>query len=236
MEAAYDILVFVHVLTGAVGLLLLVIPLLARKGSRVHRSAGWAFGLAMALSMVTALAISASWIAAPQAIARWRDGDPVRAVTVLRVFGLFFGLLGLLGMHTLASGLQAIGRRRRSWRWLAPLVRRLAIATAVAGPAVLVIGLFYVKVLLLVVGAMGTWAGVAALRSTPQTGPSTVLLAHVEGMLGVATVATTAFFVQLTSRLGAHTFALWVWAVPLVAGHLATVLWQRRVRAGQYTA
>ena len=239
VKAVYDVLVIAHVLTGAVGLLSLALPLLARKGSRRHRLTGWGFAIAMAISMSTALLISASWIAIPLVVKPQSPGvDPHEASETLRAFGMLFGVLALLGGHALAAGLGAIGARRRRWPWLLPLARVQGLGLLVAGPLLLLIGISRGSVLLMAIGGLGIVSGIASRRmpllASAYTSRQTVLIAHVEAMLGVATVATTAFFVQMGGSLGLGAFSLWVWAVPVSLGHFATVLWRRRVRRGAY--
>lgn len=241
VKAAYDVLVIVHVLTGALGLLSLALPLLARKGSRRHRLAGWVFAVAMGISMSTALLVSATWIAVPLVVKPQSAGvDPQKAAEVVRAFGLFFGVLGLLGGHALAAGLGAIGARRRVWPWLIPVARAFAVALLVAGPLLVLVGVSRGSVLLIAIGGLGTVSGIGGRRmpllARGYASRQTVLVAHVEAMLGVATVATTAFFVQVGGRLGLGEFSLWVWALPVALGQVATVLWRRRARAGTYGA
>ncbi len=232
MTALYQAIVFVHVVAGGIGLLSLAIPLIARKGGPLHRRAGWLFAIAIGVATLSSLIIAASWICIPAVV----KPKAVGQVAALRTFGAFFGLLGLAGANALISGIAAIGRRRASITWLRPLATRTTWALAIASPAVVWLGFASGSILLIAFGALFTVGAIADLRRPALSGHRTVLVAHVEAMLGAGTVATTAFTVQFASRLGAASqFALVSWMAPVALGMLATVVWRRRVAAGRYT-
>ncbi|MEM6992731.1 MAG: hypothetical protein AAF721_19610 [Myxococcota bacterium] len=217
------------------GLAALAVPLAARKGGRLHRRAGWLFSGALALSLVTALMIAAAWIAIPLVV----KPDAARYVEALRQFGAFFGLLGLAGSHALVSGIGAIGRRSAAAPWLRGLERKLTWMLLIASPVVAWLGLTGGSVLLAAFGILFTVDTVSGLRRPRPPIGRTVIVAHVDSMLGAATVATTAFTVQIVSRIdAAQQFSLMVWMVPVALGFGATAWWKRRLAraGGRYTA
>lgn len=233
MESLYSVVVWIHVITGGVGLATLAVPLVARKGSVLHRRAGWVFVASMAVSLALALLIAASWIAVPLVV----KPEAVGHVADLRRFGAFFGLLGLAGAHALFGGIAAIGRRRRQRPWLSVVARRLPWTLVVAGPIVFWAGLSGDSVLLMVFGGLFAVGAIGDVRRPAAAHDKTVLVAHVEAMLGAATVATTAFTVQIVGRLdAAAAFSVTAWMVPVGLGMLATRVWRGRVQRGRYTA
>ena len=233
MESLYSVVVWTHVVTGGVGLATLAVPLVARKGSRLHRRAGWVFVASMSISIAFALLVAASWILIPLTV---KPGAG-QHVADLRRFGAFFGLLGLAGAHALFGGIAAIGRRRRQRPWLGIVARRIPWALVVAGPLTFWAGLSGDSILLMAFGGLFTVAAIGDVRRPAVSHDKTVLVAHVEAMLGAATVATTAFTVQMVSRIGgASAFSLTVWMVPVGLGMLATWIWRGRVQRGRYTA
>lgn len=233
MESLYSVVVWIHVIAGGVGLATLAVPLVARKGSRLHRRAGWVFVMSMAISLALALLIAASWIAIPLVV----KPDAADFVPALRRFAAFFGLLGLAGAHALFGGIAAIGRRRRERPWLSVVARRLPWTLLVAGPIVFWAGVSGDSVLLMAFGGLFTVGAIADVRRPPVHHDKTVLVAHVEAMLGAATVATTAFTVQIVGRIDhAAAFSVVAWMVPVGLGMLATRVWRGRVQRGRYTA
>ena len=47
LGAMHDLLLTPHVIAGVVALASMIVPLVARKGGRLHRRAGWVFVIAM---------------------------------------------------------------------------------------------------------------------------------------------------------------------------------------------
>jgi len=233
VETLYAIVVWTHVIGGALGLATLAVPLLARKGSTLHRRAGWVFVVSMGISIALSLLIATAWIAMPLVV----KPNAVDHVADLRRFGAFFGLLGLAGAHALFGGVAAIGRRRRERPWLGRVARRIPWTLVVAGPVVFWVGLAGDSVLLMVFGGLFAVGAIGDVRRPAVTHDKTVLVAHVEAMLGAATVATTAFTVQVVGRVdAAAAFSVTAWMVPVGLGMLATRVWKGRVQRGRYTA
>lgn len=231
MQWLYQAIVVVHIIAGAIGLLSLAVPLATRKGSAAHRGAGWVFVVAMALAVTCSLVIATSWLIVPL----WVKPSAAGHLGTLRTFGAFFGLLGLSGGNALLSGLAAIGRRRLTSPWLPRAARISTWALVLAAPAVVWLGFISGSVLLIAFGTLFTIGAVTELRRPAISGRATMVIAHLEAMLGAATVATTAFTVQFVSRIDAASeFSLWAWMAPVGAGMLATIVWRRRAARERY--
>ncbi|MEM1249577.1 MAG: hypothetical protein AAGK22_24590, partial [Acidobacteriota bacterium] len=91
----------------------------------------------------------------------------------------------------------------------------------------LVRGLPSMDPFLLVAAGMGTMNASSGWRTTSKSW----LRLHIEAMLGACTVATTAFVVQMTSRISTDVVAsALAWTLPVALGMGLTALWTRPLR------
>lgn len=229
MKDLYGAIVGLHIIGSSVGLLSLAGPLIAAKGSRAHRNAGWVFCTGMAVSVVTGVLIAGSWITIPALVKTIPAEHYEALVSQLRTFGWFFGLLSALAAYALIAGIGAIRNRDgRAPAWAA--AERASAATVTLLSAVVAgLGGWQGEPLLIGFGLLGLYNGVTGLR--PKKARPWIT-SHLDAMLGCATVATTAFTVQLFPRLGlGNRFNLVAWLAPLALGHVAAWWWTRRVTA-----
>lgn len=227
----YGAVVAVHIAAGALGLLSMFGALVAPKGSRSHRRYGWVFAVAMATTATTGVAVSLSWVVLP-GLVRSLPVDPAaatEAVKQIRAAGFFFLVLSLVTAQAIAFGLLA-SRERRCDPSRHPLGRAISWVLGLAAVAALVVCAAGFDPFLLVAGSLGLVNAVRSLRPSRQAAPW--LRTHIQAMLGGCTAATTAFTVQLSSRLTTGTIAMTLaWTVPVVLGVLATSVWTRKLRA-----
>jgi len=239
MHALYTTTLLAHIIAGAVGLLSMLAPLLARKGGRLHRRAGWVFVVSMGLASLTGLVIAALWLVAPLEARPPRTPlDPAaqaRYVEQLRTMSLFFGFIAVLVASSLWQGLVALRQRRGTIAWGNPVDRVLAVLTTGLGALLMVVGTVDVNLLLLGFGVLGVSSGIADLRFYARRShdPRAWMQRHLQAMIGGATAATTAFTVQFVGRTLAEAghggWMLVCWGLPPALGMLASHLWTRRV-------
>ncbi len=229
MKELYGAVVALHIAGSAVGLLSLAGPLVTKKGARAHRIAGWVFSVGMAISVVTGVAIAASWITIPALVKTIPAEHHDAAVAQLRMFGWFFGLLSALAGYALTAGIGAIrnrGGRRPAW---AATERAFAAVVTLLSAVVTGLGGWEGQPLLIGFGVLGFYNGIQGLRPKAER---PWIVSHIDAMLGCATVATTAFTVQLFPRLGlGNRFNLIAWLAPLAIGQLTVWWWTRRATA-----
>ena len=146
VETIRDLLRWLHISTGFVGLVAFWIPALARKGGRLHVAAGRVFGGCGYVVALTALG-STSWaLLHPSGWAGqgWRPVSlvevPADEIMVIAILG-FLALLLLGGVET---GFRAMRTRRRPDQFAAWRLRLISLAQAVASLALFVFGLFHV--------------------------------------------------------------------------------------------
>jgi hypothetical protein len=117
----YDTLLTLHIAAGTLALASMWIPLVARKGGRVHRRAGWVYVGAMTVLAVTAL---------PLGVALLTANEASRGVRLL--------LIALITGCVVSSAVRALGAKERTgarlhaWDLGIPAVLLLACVAATA--------------------------------------------------------------------------------------------------------
>src|SRR5712691_2225081 len=94
-------ILYLHIAGGSAALLSMFIPLVAPKGGRTHRRAGWVFVSGMAIVSVTALALSA---------ARYLFDPRPEAKT----FALFLFYIAILTGAGVSSGVRVLRAKNRT--------------------------------------------------------------------------------------------------------------------------
>lgn len=243
METLYGANVLVHAVAGGVGLVTMLVPLLATKGGRLHRRAGWVFTLAMGVVAVTGIAIALAWLLAPLEVkppARALDPEvQARYVAALRRAGVFFGFIAVFVGSAAWQGVVAIRQRRGAIAWGNPIDMAFAWATTGLAAVLLAVGVAEGEPLFMAFGVLGLVGGISDLRFYRRAKPErgAWLLRHLQAMLGGATAATTAFTVQVVGgMLDERGFGEWMlvaWGLPSVLGTVMSVWWSRRMRQEQ---
>lgn len=220
---AYDALVAVHAMAGAVGLLSMVVTLVAAKGTRSHRRVGGVFATSMAVTSTTGLLVALILTAAPNIA---HPEATAAALEQLRAAGVFFAVISLVTGQAVAFGVLA-SRHRDRGPSRHPLSRSINALLAAASVGALAMGIPSMHPYLLVAGGLGVTNALRAGRGDAQPW----LRTHVQAMLGGCTAATTAFTVQTVSRLSPESLVAGLaWTVPVALGMLGTAVWTRRLR------
>jgi hypothetical protein len=234
LHAIYGLGVFVHAAAGVVGLVVMPLALVTRKGGRWHRRAGLVFAAAMAVAAITGVAIAAAWLLDVSLVKRLPE-DPVRqaaAIAAHRVYGLFFLLLAILLAASVSGGVLSVwGRRSARAAALGPVVALgFGLALVSGGLTTTVTGLWVHAPLLVAFGLLGAASGVGELRiAARRSSPARAwMLRHAQGMLGAATAASTAFAVQMSGRMEGVA-SLLAWLVPVAIGTALTTWWSMRL-------
>ncbi|MFZ5841302.1 MAG: hypothetical protein ACOY3E_00250 [Pseudomonadota bacterium] len=233
MELLMELLRHVHVLAGALGLLLFWLPIFSRKGSPLHRRAGRYFLWCVYLIGSTSL-LSVSV----------RFGSELahgRTPTALPLFG-FMVLLAYLGVtvlvgawymrHVLIQKHDLAGLRRPLAWWLiglSALSSAVLFAVAWSVPSSANVLLYALSPL----GLLNSWTMSRHLRR-PDREPRAWFFEHMGHGIGLGIAFHAAFFV-----FGARVvFAQWLvgfwgllpWLAPVVIGVTANMLWERYYR------
>lgn len=211
----YDIVRWIHIGAGAVGLLSLGVPLAARKGGPVHVRAGRVYAWAMGISAVTGAYVAGVKIPDPAT----RDG------------GIFLLFVAVLAATTTVHGLRALHHKRRKGPVLGLPEVGLPGLLAVGGLAMAAWGLSRGIVLFTAFGLLGMLVGGNAFRwwARAPVGPKEWLLEHIGGMIGSGIGTVTAFLVVNAHRVDLPVPGWVVWLTPTFLGVPALVAWQRSV-------
>jgi uncharacterized membrane protein len=209
----FRLLLTLHIIGGSAALLSMFIPMVARKGGRAHRRAGWVFVAGMAVVSVTALLLSG-----------WRFFFDARPSA--RNGALFLFYIAILTAAGVSTGIRVLRARRsssapRQWDLgisallLATSVGMAAYGAASGVPLFLAFSL---------VGMLSGGSQLAYWLRKP-THHMHWWFEHMGSMLGSCIAATTAFLVVNADRFGSASDSLVVWLAPTIVGTPAIAIW-----------
>ncbi|HEY4238334.1 MAG TPA: hypothetical protein VGM88_00885 [Kofleriaceae bacterium] len=202
----HRILLYPHIVAGVVALAAMIVPLVAAKGGRVHRRAGWVFVGAMVGVSVTAFLL-----------AIWRFAQFDAQHPNARAIGFFLFGVAALTAAGVSSGIRALRFKTRTARHRNAWDLGIAAANVALALATLAYGIVGHRTLFVAFSFVGIVSGTGQLRYWLRA-PATRhhwWFAHMSGMLGSCLAALTALVVVNGAALGAPTFATLLWiAVP----------------------
>lgn len=229
MHAIYDIAQILHLVGGALGLLLVPVPIVVKKGGRIHTRVGKVFVLAMTIAGWTGLFMAATWLVAPLEFRPGRMTDaPVEAV---RGSGLFLGTIAVILLSALRKMVRAPQRKRE--KVVAPdlVDRALPLVSVIAGIATASTGLLHGRGLLIAFGTLAIVSGSADLRlvTRPLSSRMAWWYHHMSGAMVAVISALTAFLVfggrRWLAELVAEEWRWIFWIAPALVIVPATQLW-----------
>lgn len=230
----FHLFVTAHIITGAVGLIVFWVPIVARKGGAWHRRSGQVFTWSMLLTGSAAIGISLCTLTDPMATHPQLVSHPVfsDAQLVRAIFGWMMLGLAILTINLAWYGWQCNRNRRdhaanREWRNLT-----LQAATFIAATNCAWQGYLIGQPLMLGMSFIG-WATVATnlyFLYKPTVGPNDWLKEHIKALVGAGISVYTAFFafgaVRTFPELALQPV---IWAIPLVVGLTLIIYHQRKV-------
>jgi len=215
LEALIDVLLFIHVLAGIVGLLAALIAASNQKGSAPHRRIGMVFFWAMLVIGVTAIPVT------------------------------FFRPNPFLFFIALFSFYMAFAGYRRGRRGFTPRTLDLIVAIAMVGVSLVMIGYGLVMVFggkglgwaLVAFGGLGLAFGIVDTKDARRTITQTQKVqVHLARMLGGTIATITAVLVQqVTPFVQAEWAQILLWLGPTILLTPLIVVWQIRIqKTGRY--
>lgn len=233
MEHFFTGLRALHVLAGAVGLLLFWLPIFSRKGSPWHRRAGRGFLVCVNVIGWTALvSVTARLLLASLHGTGWRDLPAVDFLLLLGYLGLTVLIGGWYMRHVVRAKADPVQLRRPlAWTLAAVSVCSslllLWVAYRVASPAT---PLLYA---LSSLGLLNGWTMRRHLRA-PEREPQAWFFEHMGHGIGLGIAFHAAFFVfGARSMFDTWLVGVWgllPWLAPVVIGIGANLLWERHYR------
>ena len=256
IETAHAALRYSHIAVGFAGLPLFWIPVLTKKGSRVHVLTGRMFLCCATFVGLSGLASSVWAIVDPRSFSPglWTNAGPREAPYIAESLRFFFAMLAFLSMAVLASvvfGVAAIRTRRDHARLRHPFLLTVQTAQIVAALGLaafggwnLVLGFsdahplpeastakYWIPFALGGVSAIG---GATDLRYIlqPRPTPMSWWYKHMQNMAGVGIGFHTAILVFGASRfLAPYLPGAWQlapWLLPAIVGLPVLSYWTRR--------
>jgi len=197
MEHIDPIIRWLHVAAGILVLVTMVLPMVTKKGGRVHRRAGWIFVISMAI-----VCVSSAWMCIV-ALAGLQGVSVTGRGVMGREFGAFLLVVTLLSGQSIFSGIRVLRHKNRT----APVGNLLDLGPpAILGLSSIGLGIWGIaegSVLLIAFAVLGISIGVRdirALRRVP-TDKRHWWYAHMTGMFNGSVAALTAFLVINSENL-----------------------------------
>jgi len=210
----------VHIAAGALALLVLGVPLLSRKGSKLHVGFGRVYVYAMGVVAVTGVPLAAYGLS---------DPNPTRRANAL--FLLFVALFASESAWTGMRALRAMRDASQSRRSLDLVTPTLLLAASLG---LLGLGIAEGSVLYLAFALLGVAisTGRIAFWRKPARSRADAIVQHIGGM-GVSSITTFTAFVITNGRYLFHlrAFTVALWLVPVFLGAVALGAAQRKWRA-----
>lgn len=200
-------LFFSHAFAGALALLVLTIPLVSKKGGKLHVQAGTVYFLSMLYVGLSSFVITP-----------WRIFFDPNRTTESANFSLFLSYVSVFTLSAIWFGLMSLKAKLRRGPSRSPLFIGFPIVTLIAGLFIQVIGLKFQNNLLIVFPFLGHVASIQQMRYWMRALVERKhwWYAHMNGMF-VACIATiTAFLVTAAPRIwpGPITSSIWLWILP----------------------
>jgi len=219
----FEALVACHIVTGTVGLLSFWIPIIGRKGSRVHRQAGKLFSNSLLLTGLTAIGIASTTLTDPSGThphlathTVFSDPDMIAGV-----FGWMMLYLATLTVNLVWQGRLSLKNRRDHRRTGTSFNLLLQLALILTAANCATVGLQLHQPMMMAMSLVG-FATVGTnlwFIYKPSPNAHDYIKEHIKSLVGAGISVYTAFFAFGAVRLMpeiALTPALW--AIPLITG------------------
>lgn len=196
-----------HVIGGSLALLTFLIPLLSKKGGKVHAYSGWAYSAGMIIVAISAFLITP-----------WRFFFDENGTNDTRNFAIFLFFIAVFSLASLQQGLYVFRFKKR--------IAKTMTFGSLGLPAILM----FISLLILVKGSIsqnwlfvifGILAGATAAKHlrfwlTQQSHPKDWWFFHLENMFTCCIATVTAFMVTAVPRLypSIRFDSIWVWLAP----------------------
>lgn len=241
-DTIHQIMKWIHIACGFVGLVVFWIPVFAKKGSRPHIIAGRVFVICGAVVGVTAMIASVWAMLSPATFI----SQPDASAEELGFVQFLLAILGWLGLSVTLSlwfGVDVIRTRQQPDRFGRRLNRVLNLLALTASAGLLVLAAVQTmsfgwqsRQLIPIALALFGFSDVRRFTRTldnPRPTPMAWWYQHMEFMLGCGIGFHTAFAVFGFSRLLGDGYTAWIafaWLLPAGVGMPATSLWIRHYK------
>ena len=223
----FHFLVYLHIVSGSIGLVAMWVPVVGKKGSRTHKRWGKVFAVSMLVTGTIAVGISTCTLIAPlETHPFWDDAAQIRGV-----FGWMMLYLAVMTIMLANYGLLCIQNKRRHAANRNPVNLALQFLTFVTAANCMIQGYVLGQPLMMGIAVVGLAAAVLNTRFIFQREPpvNEWLIQHTRGLVGAGISVYTAFLAfGAVNYLPEYALNPFVWAMPTVLG--VSVLLYHQVR------
>ncbi|HLR67612.1 MAG TPA: DUF2306 domain-containing protein [Virgibacillus sp.] len=208
MEGLFIFARLLHIVGGFLALFVFWLPIITRKGGKLHTQIGWIYVFAMASVSITALYMGVYRLT-------WEPGhDPDTTA-----FSWFLLFIAILSGATAWYGLRVLRykKRKRSHRQAIDYIFPILLLTS--GIAISIYGWIIHFPLLQYFPVVGIFLGATQLQYwlTSPKRKSHWIVEHIVGMLSCCIATITAFVVFGAPRLlGVDSVSLFIWFIPTI--------------------
>ena len=208
MTVLFDLALWLHVIGGFTAILVLWVPILTRKGRKLHRQSGWLFVFSMATVSLTAIYMGVYRLL-------WTPGLEADVLS----FSWFLIFIAILSGATVWYGLRVLRFKRRKESHRKAIDLLFPIALLVSSVGIMVYGWVVGIPLLQYFPIVGLFLGLTQLMYwwRVPTYRSHWVVEHIVGMLSCSIAAITAFVVFGAPRLlEIESVSLLIWFLPTI--------------------
>ena len=229
----FETLVIMHIMSGSIGLVSLWIPILTKKGNRLHRNSGRIFVYSMLTTGTIAMGISTCTLNAPLETHPHllHHSDFGSAESVRMIFGWMMLYLAFLTINLAWYGWRCVLNRNdrdANVTWENVLSQFILFVLSVnclyqgyLADQMLVSGISFVG---LATVATNLW-----FFYKPNVGRTDWLMEHIKGLVGAGISVYTAFLAFGAVRLLPEAaLTPFLWSIPLITG-LAIIIYQQHM-------
>ena len=233
MHTLHTVLLYLHIALGAVALLLYWLPIIVRKGSKLHISAGNIFYYIMLLVSGSGVVLSSLGLADPVAIyaaGKQLNPEQIQRMLVWRVpLSQFLLLLSLLTWVTVRHAIGVLRAKAdrsllRRWYYQAPVILLFPTALYVAWQGITV-GMPLLIIFACV--SLVTATTISLYVYKKEVSPRAWIIEHYSAMVGSGIAVYTAFFAaggrRMLAELVPENWQLVSWLAAPVIGTIVLI-------------
>lgn len=229
----FEAFLFVHITTGAIGLVLFWIPVIGKKGAQTHRRIGFWYARLMLVTASMAMGMAATTLLSPLPTHPKQVALGWPAWRIEGIFGWMMLYLAILTVHLVWHGIVTIRNRRDHQANRHPA--NVALNVLVIAVALLCAwrGWLISERLMMGISIVGVASGLTNLWFIYRDAPSRIAyqLEHVKSIVGSGISVYTAFMAFGFVRLNPDgALDPRMWAIPLVIGLGIIIFHQMKIR------
>ncbi|MBV1909975.1 MAG: DUF2306 domain-containing protein [Kangiellaceae bacterium] len=236
----HQILFYIHIACGSIGLVIFWVPMLAKKGAKLHINTGKIFSNGMMIVSVSGLLMSAFLLLDPVGV-RYPNGIEdvemrARVIEQNRTLGIFLMMLSLLVFVNVKHSILVLKAKSDRSKLRTADHLGSVVALFLAGIAVGLLALSKGNILFGIFSILSIVSSIGLMRYIykKELKPREWLIEHLGNIIGSGIGAYTAFFAFGGRRLFSDIFVgqmqLIPWILPGIVGAIASIYLAKKYR------